>query len=252
MTTPISVQLYSLRREAEHDFGAVLERLAHIGFAGVETAGLHGMDPGVFAKRVADLGLVVSSAHVPLPLGADAARVLDEQEAVGNTLVISGLGPDDFATDAAIAGSAERFTEAAENARQRGMTLGYHNHWWEFTPSAGAENPMARFVELVDPSVFLEVDTYWLQASGRDPAATLRELGARVRLLHVKDGPCTQGDPMVAVGQGNVDVAAVLAAAPSAEWHIVELDECATDMFEAVHASYDFLVGAGLSRGRVA
>jgi len=252
MTTPISVQLYSLRREAAHDFGAVLERIAGIGFVGVETAGLHGMDPGVFAKRVADLGLVVSSAHIPLPLGADAERVLDEQEAVGNSLVISGLGPEDFATDAAIAASAERFSQAAAQARRRGMTLGYHNHWWEFATTPAVVDPMGRFLSLVDPAVFLEVDIYWLQASGRDPVATLRELGSRVRMLHVKDGPCTHTDPMVAVGQGDVDVAAILPAAASTGWHIVELDECATDMFDAVHASYDYLVGAGLSRGRVA
>jgi hypothetical protein len=35
------------------------------------------------------------------------------------------------------------------------------------------------------------------------------------------------------------------------KWHIVELDACATDMFEAVEKSYRFLTGRGLSRGRV-
>ena len=37
---PISVQLYSLRQEAESDFVGVLTRLAQIGYTGVEPAGL--------------------------------------------------------------------------------------------------------------------------------------------------------------------------------------------------------------------
>jgi len=35
----------------------------------------------------------------------------------------------------------------------------------------------------------------------------------------------------------------------TAEWHIVELDRCATDMMMAVANSYAYLVGEGLSRG---
>ena len=55
---------------------------------------------------------------------------------------------------------------------------------------------------------------------------------------------------MVAVGGGTLDIAGVLGAAPTAAWHIVELDRCATDMFEAVAASYTYLTGSGLSGGR--
>jgi hypothetical protein len=47
-----------------------------------------------------------------------------------------------------------------------------------------------------------------------------------------------------------VDIPSVLAAAPHAAWHVVELDRCDTDMFEAVEASYRYLVGNGLSAGR--
>ena len=47
-----------------------------------------------------------------------------------------------------------------------------------------------------------------------------------------------------------IDIPGVLAWSRSARWHIVELDRCATDMFEAVERSYDYLVGNGYSRGR--
>jgi hypothetical protein len=42
-------------------------------------------------------------------------------------------------------------------------------------------------------------------------------------------------------------VADILAAAPSAEWHVVELDRCATDMLAALEQSLDWLACHGLA-----
>jgi sugar phosphate isomerase/epimerase len=99
--------------------------------------------------------------------------------------------------------------------------------------------------------VFAEVDIYWAQVGGSDPKDVVAALGSRVGLLHVKDGPADEPpSPMVAVGDGVVDIPGVLAASPTARWHIVELDRCDTDMFDAVERSYEYLVGNDLSRGR--
>ena len=76
-------------------------------------------------------------------------------------------------------------------------------------------------------------------------------MGALVRLLHIKDGPAdVKESPHVAVGSGVVDFHAISAAGGHVAWDIVELDECATDMFEAVEASQRWLVGQGLAQGR--
>lgn len=73
----------------------------------------------------------------------------------------------------------------------------------------------------------------------------------RLHLVHVKDGPADgHASPMTAVGSGAMDIPALLAAASNAAWHVVELDRCATDMFQAIEDSYAYLVGNGLSRGR--
>nr|MDJ0789767.1 sugar phosphate isomerase/epimerase [Myxococcota bacterium] len=105
--------------------------------------------------------------------------------------------------------------------------------------------------ERIDPEIFAEVDIYWAQVGGAVPSALLSRLGERARLLHVKDGPADAPESdMTAVGAGSVAIAETLGAAPAAEWHIVELDRCATDLFEAVEASHAFLVGQGLSEGR--
>jgi sugar phosphate isomerase/epimerase len=60
--------------------------------------------------------------------------------------------------------------------------------------------------------------------------------------LHIKDGPCLRGKPQVALGEGEMDIPAILqAGAGFTEWAIVELDQCATDMLAAVEKSCLYL-----------
>jgi sugar phosphate isomerase/epimerase len=129
------------------------------------------------------------------------------------------------------------------------MKVGYHNHSWEFE-SIGDTTPHQLMRQYLDASVFFEVDTYWAQTAGADAAQVVKELGSRAPLLHIKDGPATKEAPMTAVGEGKMDVPAIVKAGEgSTEWLIVELDRCATDMMEAVEKSYTYLVGKGLARG---
>ena len=125
----------------------------------------------------------------------------------------------------------------------------YHNHWWEFSNKIGNESAHALLFRLPDQR-YAEIDTYWAKV-GADPAQVVKDFGVRAPLLHIKDGPADDTEaPMTAVGKGVVDVAAI-AAASRATWHVVELDRCATDMFEAIAQSYSYLTKQGLAQGRV-
>jgi sugar phosphate isomerase/epimerase len=249
---PISVQLYSLREQVAVDFPAVLSRLGAKGYPGVELAGFGGLEPSQLSRALADAGLVLSSAHIGLNVEGGFADALDAHQALGcDTVVIPSLPPDSFADANGVRAAAERINEAHALASARGITLGYHNHFWEFTEMPDGRAALVHLFEQVAPGVIAEVDIYWAQVGGADPKQLLTDLGSRVGLLHVKDGPAdAPPSPMVAVGDGAVDVPGVLAAGPNARWHIVELDRCATDMFEAVERSYDYLVGGGYSRGK--
>jgi sugar phosphate isomerase/epimerase len=252
MTADVSIQLYSLREEAAVDFRAVLARLGRIGFVGVETAGFHGLTGAEVRRTLDDAGLVASSAHVGLAKRDDYDRALDDHQELGcSTVVIPALGPASFADLDAIRAAADLVNATNERVRARGLTLGYHNHYWELQSVIDDRPALLHLFDQVDGSVLAEVDVYWARVGGVDPTELVAELGERAALLHVKDGPA--GDPsqaMVAVGDGAIDVAAVVAAAPAARWHIIELDRCATDMFEAVERSYHYLVENQLSRGR--
>jgi sugar phosphate isomerase/epimerase len=248
---PISVQLYSLREEAAQDFPSVLRRLGETGFVGVELAGLHGLTPTEFCAILDEAGLSVSSGHFG---GSPDVMLssLDDFEAVGcKTAILAYLPPENFATLDAVKASAEFINRTHETAAARNITMGYHNHWWEFETMLDERSAWSHLWDHLEPGVVAELDLYWCLVGGGDPKQVISELGDRLALLHVKDGPAN--DPkasMVSVGAGSVSIADILGAAPTAQWHVVELDRCDTDMATAVDDSYRFLTTNALSRGR--
>jgi len=243
----LGVQLYSLRdRATEQGLDAVLAEVAEIGYAGVELASLHGSSPKQVRARLESLGLAIAAAHIALPAPGGTEALLDDYSTLGATkLVVAMLPPDDFASTASIDRAADRLNAFAAAVRARGMALGYHNHFWEFANTSDGATAHAHLFGRLDADVFAEIDTYWVRVGGADPVAVVAGLGARARLLHIKDGPVDDPRaPMTAVGTGRMDIPPILRAS-RAEWHIVELDRCATDMLEAVRASHTYLTGLG-------
>ncbi len=249
MPPPLALQLYTVRHALEKDFAGTLRRIAAMGYVGVETAGFPGTTPRAAARLFDELGLTVCSAHSPLPLGDKQREVIETLGWLGcQRLVCASQPPEHFKTADDIQRVCQTLNEASTVARANGLSLAYHNHWWECQP-VGGRPAYQHMLEHLDPGVFLEVDVYWARTAGLDPVAMVRDLGGRARLLHIKDGPAQRGAPMTAVGEGVLDFLA-LAQVSAAEWWIVELDECATDMLEAVQKSYTYLTGKGLARGK--
>ena len=253
MKAGIAAQLWTFHDLAAQDLEGVLGRIGELGYLAVEPLGLHGRSPAKIRDLLDSLGMTLSSVHAPFPAGPDATKILDEQAELGATTLVWSLEKDEFDTPAGISKGVERVNEGAERARKYGMTVGYHNHFAEFANKFDGRIAYDLLLEQLDPAVVLELDMYWAQLGGADPAAIIAGLGERLKLLHVKDGPAqTEEDYMVPVGQGSVDIDAALTANPAVEWHIVELDRCRIDQFEALRQSYEYLIGRGLSRGREA
>ena len=249
MTAPIALQLYTLREAAARDYEGTVRKVAEIGYLGVEPAGFPGTTPEAAKRLFDDLGLEVCSAHLPLPAGDTLSESLDTAEALGTRRVISGRGRDQLSSLDRIAESCDLFNEAAANCAGRGFAFGIHNHWWEFLEVEG-EPAYRHLLGKLSPGVIFQIDAYWVQTAGADPAEVIAELGSRAPLVHLKDGPCTREDDMLPLGEGVTDFDRIAAAGGSVEWWIVELDRCATDMTEAVAKSHAFLTGRGYARGR--
>ena len=94
---PIALQLYSLRQELKTDFSGTVNKVAAIGYVGVEPFGVPDN-----LRQAADLyqqlGLEIGSAHVPMPLGDNKDNVLEIAAAYGVRHIIAGFGPDHFKT----------------------------------------------------------------------------------------------------------------------------------------------------------
>ena len=251
MPAPIALQLYSLRETfAGGRFADVIRQVADIGYVGVETFG--GVPTAEAAPLFRELGLEVVAAHSDLPLGDKKNAVLDNMAALNcKRLVCPWMPPEEFQSQDSIRRVCDKLNEADEVARANGLTLFYHNHWFEYQLTDG-RYPYKSLVDCLNPTVFFELDTYWVKTGGPDPADVIRQFGPRAPLLHIKDGPADSKDkPMVAVGDGVMDWEAIVKASENtAEWMIVELDRCATDMLEAVRKSYAYLTEKGYARGR--
>ena len=248
---PAALQLYSVRESLAADFEGTVRRIVDIGYAGVEPYG--GMPGGLTnaASLFRELDLEVCSSHVAFPDDANKDALLAAAEAFGlSRVAVSYLPPQEFETLDAIKRVCERLNRAGEFAQANSLSLGYHNHWWEFKQLEGQATLDLMLAEL-DDAVFLQIDVYWVQVGGLDAVEVVKRVGERAPLIHLKDGPMNQDDAMLAVGAGGMPIAAIIeATAATAEWHIVELDRCDTDMLQAVQDSYAYLTSNGLARGK--
>ena len=239
----LSVQLYTVREALLADPAASLERLAGLGFTTVELFGL--VDHAdAYAEFLPRFGLTPSSAHVKL-IDHDLVPVIQAARRLGVTTIIDPSVPEPTWTGSdSVVLLANQFNEIAKIAADEGITVGYHNHWWEFGALDGT-TALEAFADNLDPAVVLEVDTYWAQVAGVSAPELLTRLGDRVAFIHVKDGDVSRDDlRQVAVGSGRMPVAEVLAAAPGAV-PLVEHHDFDGDLFDALAQSVKFLTAHG-------
>lgn len=242
---PLSVQLYTVRDQMEPDPRPVLTKIAAAGYGAVEHYSPL-QDTEGFRALTDELGLVVSSTHGPV-LTDQRDALFAAAKMLGTDTVIAPVSDfDQWGTREGIAGVASALNAAAAKAADHGLRVGYHNHWPELETTIDGTFGLEILGDLLDPAVVLEVDTYWAKVGGADVVPLLQRLGDRVRYLHVKDGPAVKGQPMVAVGAGSMPVREILHANPAVEWHVVELDECATDMVQALADSAAWLSQDGV------
>ena len=254
MTADIGVMMYTVLEQARADLEGTLDRIAALGFVGVETYGLvEQFGAARVRAAISAAGLTLTSAHTPFPAGQNAEAILDANEELGAEILVWSMEREEFDSPEAIRRGVQRVNEAAERAAARGMRIAYHNHFAEFSRVFDRRQAYDLLLDLLDERVLVELDAYWAKLGGADPAEVLARLGDRVRLVHVKDGPVTsyEDDVMVPIGEGGIDWAGALSIPSGVRWHVVELERLHIETFEALRRSYDHLVGGGISRGTV-
>ena len=240
MKFPIALQMYTVRNEFEKDYLGSLRKVAEIGYQGVEMS----LPPAAFTisqvtNYLKEIGLAWVGCHIGY---GQANAELDQtlaalNEAGCKNLVLSYL---EYHSLQDVTDAARRFNEIGKTCQSQGIQFLYHNHNHEFQQFDG--RPILDILQQsTDPAlVKFEMDTYWVQRAGVNPAQYLRGMQNRCPLLHIKDMESGPEQFFAEVGEGILDFKAIFQEAEFAgvQWVIVEQDACRRPVFESAAISY--------------
>lgn len=240
MTSSLSLQLYTVRDALSEDFVGTLKKLSGMGFEQVEPFRFEQYPE--LGSALAHCGLSAPTAHTTFMGDSDPERVFELAASLGVRTLIEPRVPVEhwIAHDAPLR-LADLLNSLSERAAQFGIRLGYHNHHHELVVMSGGMPALLRFAGALEHHVALEVDAYWAATGGVDPVELLDALGSRVIAIHLKDGPATlDKTSQVPLGEGSLNIPAILAAAPQA-LRVIEFDGTDGDVFEAIERSATYL-----------
>jgi sugar phosphate isomerase/epimerase len=253
--TQIAAQLYTVREfiKTPDDIARSMEKIREIGYEAVQISGMGPIPPAECRKLMDDNGLIVAATHIGFEaMQNETERVIEEHHILGCKYpAIGGLpgayrdrGAEGYAEFAKLA------SEVGKKLAEAGLTFGYHNHSFELE-KFGDRTGLAILYEDSDPQYFTgELDTYWVQHGGGDPAAWIRKLQGRSFLVHFKDMRNKGSQQQFAeIGEGNLNWPNILEACKSSgvEWYIVEQDLCYDrDPFDSLKISLDNMKAWGL------
>ena len=201
----IGLQLYSLRREMADDFEGTLEQLAEIGFTEMEFAGYHGKTPAEVRNILDSFGLTTPASHVPLQaIRDDLDREIETAVTLGQEYMVMPFLPENERSLDSYRRVAELLNRAGEKTREAGITMGYHNHNFEFDIHEGGMIGYDILMSETEPElVTFEMDLFWAEDAGYDAKFFFLKYPGRFPMIHVKDR--AGSGAMVDVGRGYID-----------------------------------------------
>jgi sugar phosphate isomerase/epimerase len=206
----------------KRDFAATVADVARIGYSGVELAGYGNLDAAGAKLALDAAGLKVAGMHVGIAaLRSDPDKAIGEALLLGTrNIVVPFWPPALFVSSAAVECIGEELNVIGARLRASGLQLSYHNHAGEFKVFEG--RPVFDWLlGACEPrNVSAEVDVYWVQVGGYSPEKYLRQHGARVKLVHLKDETELGGGPV-----SFAPVFETVESVGSVEWYIVEQEK---------------------------
>ncbi|MFS0785746.1 sugar phosphate isomerase/epimerase [Shouchella sp. 1P09AA] len=241
----IGLQLYSIKERCAEDFFGALERVAEAGYEGVEFAGYYEKTSTEVARKLKDVGLSAAGSHIGIDqLENQLEEVIEYSHKIESPYIVCPGLPDSYRDSAdAYKRTAELFTKIGEKTAEANIAFGYHNHDIELKKFDGHYGLDLLF-QYADPkAVFMELDTFWLEATGLKSVDWLHKYKERVKLLHMKDMNNPTELRNVEVGSGAMDFNAIHQAAKvyAVEWYTVEQEEFDQDEFASIKESAAYL-----------
>jgi len=241
------------KRAMPWNLDTLLSEVKAAGYEGIELGGDEAKlgKPAELQKRLDDhgLSLAVFNASVtanPWPANTeDYRRSMTYAAALGiKTIMVCG-GFFGYGRRTVFEADYKLFalnlTAASEFAAQHGQTIAYHPHLGCMVETAGEVARLLRYI----PNLRLCVDTGHLIAAGTDPAALIREYGAKIIHVHLKDwNPEAQQFCELGQGKAGLNFPAILRALRDvsyAGWLSVERDNVQMEPMDSAKMSRQFL-----------
>lgn len=243
MAVQVGIIPILLREETTKNFWGTVEKLAEIGYRGIESGQVLQGDVAENKKKLDDLGIKVVALGVnkeiikaeKLDDVAEKARFLDCH------YVVTYWGPcNNFEQ---VKADAQIYDEIGAKFRTHGLKYCYHNHDHEFKTKFDGKRAIDVLLENSDPEhLFLELDVAWVKYGGENPVSFLKQHASRIPIIHLKDiADISERGMFTAILTGCVAVNEVMEAATElgVDWAVVEQDRVnRLTPLESVQASY--------------
>jgi sugar phosphate isomerase/epimerase len=241
----LGLQMYSLRQflGTPEEFIQTLKKVKSAGYTGVELAGYGPFSPVELAKIIREEGLEVWGAHNSLEKLEETQTLIDELKLFNCPNATLASMPGEYHNMEGYKTVAKKLNQIGAILKEAGITLSYHNHSFELERFEGKTGLEILYSESDPELVQAEIDTFWIQHGGGDPALYIRKMADRLPLVHLKDMVIVNGrrPHEAAIGEGNINFPAILQACKEAKvrYYIVEQDNFIRDPFDSIKASFD-------------
>ncbi|MEC5171452.1 sugar phosphate isomerase/epimerase [Chryseobacterium nepalense] len=251
----LAIQLYTVRDAMSANPEKTLEKLAAMGFTGLEiyayNSTFFGKSRQEFQRILKNTGLrVISSHHITGNFNKGQGTLLynweksvEDLHFIGSEyMVCSYLFPQERNLE-----NYKKLPELLENSgkvtKEAGIQFAYHNHDFEFEKFDDNRNVYDFILENSSPElVKMELDLYWISKAGIDPLIYFEKYPGRFPLWHVKDMKAGTKD-FTEIGNGTIDFERIFKAGKQAglQYWFLEQDSSDKDIFESICISNEFI-----------
>ncbi len=232
---PIGFQLFTVRGAFEKDVPGAIQKIAQIGYTGVEFWAYTGT-PDVWPKYSAtelrkildDNGIKCCGMHMdPKALNKEnVQRTIENNQVLGNIYLNVAGAKDRVSTKEHIADFAKFLTEGQAEVAPHGMMAGYHSHSFDFARIDGRFAWEILFSQL-SPDLNMQMDVGNCLDGGGDPIAMLKEFPGRTRSIHLKEFKDKTFD-----SDFYKEVFHLCETTSKTKWYIVEMGDDTGDGFD--------------------
>ena len=212
----ITMQLYTTRKFQPYE--PIFKFLSESGIKNIELFDLDKIDLDNFKSMMDDNGISIKSSHVSFQAITDTEETIRRMKFLNITHAIVPSVPEKFSKDFASNFDLDEDTwnnfgkdlsSYVQVYEDNGLTLGYHNHSFEFRPLPSGKLPIECMMDH-NENLKMELDLGWAIAGKANPSDWIEKYKNKIIGCHLKDffdetQNLLEHSEQSAVGEGFID-----------------------------------------------